>query len=80
MLLLPSLGLKKNFKPLYIYMTSLKKNFFRVFIESVTILLLFYVLVFWLKACGILAPQPGNKAAPPALAGKVFTTGPQGSP
>ena len=56
----------------------LKKIFFRVFIEFVTILLLFYVLVFWLKACGILAPQPGNKPTSPALEGKVFTIGPPG--
>ena len=28
----------------------------KVFIEYVTISLLFYVLVFWPKACGILTP------------------------
>ena len=41
---------------------------FKVFIESVTILLLFYT--FWLcgpEACRILAPQPGIKPIPPAL-------------
>ena len=32
------------------------------------------------EACGILAPQPGIKPTPPALEGKVLTTGPQGSP
>ena len=27
------------------------------------------------EACGILAPQPGIKPAPPALEGEVLTTG-----
>ena len=53
---------------------------FKVFIESVVVLLLFYVLIFFFgsEACGILAPQPGVKPAPPALGGKVLTTGPSG--
>ena len=49
---------------------------FKVFIKFVTIFILFYVLVFWgYKACGILTPQPGIKPTPPALEGKVLTTG-----
>ena len=35
--------------------------------------------MFWFfdpKTCGILAPQPGIKPTPPALQGKVLTTGP----
>ena len=32
------------------------------------------------KLCGILAAQTGNEPAPPALEGKVLTTGPQGGP
>ena len=52
--------------------------FFKVFIEFVTILLLFYVLVFDREACGILAPRSGIEPAPPALEGKVLTTGPPG--
>ena len=49
---------------------------FKVFIEFVTILLLFYVLVFFgRKACGILAPRPGIEPVLPALEGKVLTTG-----
>ena len=35
--------------------------------------------MFWFfgpGACGILAPQPGIEPAPPALEGKVLTTGP----
>ena len=30
------------------------------------------------EACGILAPRPGIKPAPPALEGEVLTTGPPG--
>ena len=33
---------------------------------------------FGLRACGISAPQPGVRPAPPAQEGKVLTTGPQG--
>ena len=48
---------------------------FEVFIEFITILLLFYVLFcFALKAHEILAPQPGMEPALPALEGKVLTT------
>ena len=49
---------------------------FKVFIEFATILLLFFILFFGCEACGILAPQPGMEPAPPALEGKVLTTGP----
>ena len=51
--------------------------FFKVFIEFVTILLLFYVLIFWhgCEACEILAPRPGIEPATPALEGEVLTTG-----
>ena len=37
--------------------------------------------MFWFfgpEACGILAPWPGIEPAPPALEGKVLTTGPTG--
>ena len=40
-----------------------------------------FCFMFWFfghKACGILAPQPGIKPTPPALEGKVLTTGPPG--
>ena len=43
---------------------------FKVFIEFVIILLLFYVLLFGLKICGIPSPQPGIES----LEG-VLTTG-----
>ena len=48
---------------------------FKPFIELVTILIPFYVLIFGCKACEILAPQPGIKPKPPALEGLVLTTG-----
>ena len=51
---------------------------FKVFIEFVTILLLFYALVFGCESCGILAPQPGIEPTPPALEGEVLTIGPPG--
>ena len=56
------------------------KIYFKVFIEFVTILLLFYV--FWFfgpEECGILALQPGIEPAPPELEGEVLTTGPCGT-
>ena len=43
---------------------------FKVFIEFVTILLWFYVLVFWLQVIRILAPHPGIEPTPPALEDK----------
>ena len=42
------------------------------------ILILFYVLVFGLEACGIIAPQPGIEPTPYALEGEILTTGPLG--
>ena len=48
---------------------------FKVFIEFVTVFYLFYILVFGYEACGILVPSPGIEPAPPALEGKVATTG-----
>ena len=47
-----------------------------VLIEFVTILLLFYVLVFWPRGIWILAHRPGIELTPPALEGEVLTTGP----
>ena len=49
----------------------------KVFIELVTILLLFYS--FWFsdhKACGILAPWPVVEPIPPVLEEEILTTGP----
>ena len=50
----------------------------KIFFEFITILLLFYVLIFGHEACGILALQQGIEYAPPALEGEVLTTGPSG--
>ena len=51
---------------------------FKVFIEFVTIFLLFHgfkFLFFDRKACGLLVPQPGIEPVPLALAGRVLTPG-----
>ena len=48
-------------------------SFFKVFIEFVTVLLLFYVFPFFFfgyEACGILAPQPGIEPVLPAMEGE----------
>ena len=53
-------------------------HFLNIFIEFVTILLLFYVLVFGSRAYGILALWPGIESEPPVLEGDVLTAGPPG--
>ena len=58
-------------------------NILKFFIEFVTISLLFHgfcCFFFRWEACGILASWPGIEPAPPALEGKVLTTGPPGKP
>ena len=62
----------------FFFFFLLERTIFKVFLEVVTILLLFYVLVLWCEACGILAPWPGIKLTLPALEGEVLTTGPPG--
>jgi len=53
---------------------------YKVFIEFVTILLLFYLgCSFGCEAFGILVPVLGVEPIPPALEGKVLTTGPPGN-
>ena len=49
--------------------------FKKVFIEFATILLLFYILGFWPRGMWDITPQPGIEPTPPALEGKVSTTG-----
>ena len=49
---------------------------FKVFIEFVILLLLFYILDFWLQGIRILAPRPRIKPALPTLEGEVLTSGP----
>ena len=53
---------------------------FKVFIEFVTVLLLFYVLVFWLRGMWDLSSRTRYRTLTPALEGEVLTTGLQGSP
>ena len=51
---------------------------FKVFVEFVTALLLFRVLVFWPRGMWGLSSPPRIEHAPPALEGEVLTTGPAG--
>ena len=53
-------------------------HFLEVFLDFVTILLLFCVWFFSHEACGILASQPGVEPAAPALGSKAITIGPPG--
>ena len=53
---------------------------FKVFIEFVTILLLFCLLAFWQEAWEILAPGSGIEPVPPALKGEILPTGLPGNP
>ena len=46
---------------------------FKVFIEFVTILLLFYILDFWPGGMCDLSPSPGIEPALTVLVGKVLT-------
>ena len=48
---------------------------FKFFTEFITILLLFYVLVFWLRGVYDPSPQSEIKPAPSALEGGVSITG-----
>ena len=48
---------------------------FKVFIEFATVLLLFYVLVFWPKGMWDLSSLTKNRACTPALGGEVLATG-----
>ena len=66
---LPSLK-KKNF--------FLSGPFFKVFIEFVKFCFCFMFWLFGHEACRILALERGIKPTPPALEGKVLTTGPPG--
>ena len=51
----------------FFFQNFLRRSFFKVFIEFVAILLLFYVLVFGHEVYGILVPQPVIKPATSAL-------------
>ena len=49
--------------------------FFLIFIEFVTILLLFYVLAFWPQGMWGLSSLTRDQTTPPVLEGEVLTTG-----
>ena len=49
---------------------------FKVFIEFVTILFLFYVLVFWPQGMQDLSSLTRNQIYTPCIRSKVLTTGP----
>ena len=53
---------------------------FKVFTEFVTILFLFYVLIFWLWGMWDLTAQPGIVPKPSALEGEVLIIAPPGKP
>ena len=63
----------KSYKELILFLRFFWYGLFLVFIESVTILLLFYVWFFGFLACGILAPLPGIEPTPLSLGGEVLT-------
>ena len=52
---------------------------FKVFVEFITVLLLFHILVFWPGGMWDLSSQ-AREPAPSALEGEVLTTGLPGSP
>ena len=71
--------LKETLLKIFIYLFIFMWIIFKVFIEFVAVLLLFYV--FWFsghETCGILALGPGIKLTLLPLEGKVLTTGPPG--
>ena len=51
---------------------------FKVFIELVTILLLFDILIFWLRDLCDLSSSTRDQTHTPALESEVLTTGPPG--
>ena len=53
-------------------------SFFKVFIELVTILLLFDILIFWLRDLCDLSSSTRYQTHTPALESEVLTTGPPG--
>lgn len=57
-----------------LFFLKIRKKFFKIFIDVVTILLPF--LVFGCETHGILAPQPEIELlSPPAVEGKILITG-----
>ena len=73
-------SLVKSMDPSFYFIFYFLKDFliwtiFKVLIEFATILLLFYVLVFWTQGMWDLSSPQGIEPKPPALEGKVLTIG-----
>ena len=72
-----------SFYRIVVHIIIVNTFIFKVFIEFVTILPLFHVLVFWPRGMWDLSCRPGIKPAPPALGGKssckISTPGPPGT-
>ena len=64
----------------FFFLSFFMRTIFKVFIEFVTILFLFYVVGFFFgqEAGEILVPQPQIEPIPPALEAEVLTTRPPG--
>ena len=54
------------------------QTIFKLFVEFVTILFLFYVLFLWSGGIWDLSSEPGIKSGSPTLEGKILTTTPLG--
>ena len=65
-----------NLLQFWIILNLLKKPFLKFLFNLLQYCFCFTLWFFNHEACGILGPQPGIKPTPPALEGKVFTTGP----
>ena len=65
---------------LLFYLFLFSWTILKVFIEFVTILLLLYVFVFWLRGTWDLSSLTRNRTHTPTLEGEVFIAGPPGSP
>ena len=59
---------------------AVHKNIYNDFIEPVTILLLFYVLIFWPGGMWALSSLTRDQTYTPVLEGEVLTMDCQGSP
>ena len=64
--------------PLFLKEFLIWTIFLKCFIEFIALLLFYALFFFGHKAHGILAPYPGIKPTPPAMEGKMLTTGQPG--
>ena len=70
-----SLRLKEPFSILHTICCMILKIIFKVFLNLLQYCFCFPLWFFGCEACGIWDPQPGTEPAPPALEGKILTTG-----